>query len=165
MGEVMGEIRVMEAADWSLVRNIYAAGIAGGQATFEITPPDWEHFDSGKLAAHRFVAVEADRVVGWVAASGVSDRCVYQGVVEVSVYVDPVAAGRGIGSRLLAALISSTESAGIWTVQAGIFPRNAASLALHHKAGFRVVGVRERLGRHQDGWRDVLLLERRSPRI
>ncbi len=75
----MGEIRVMEAADWSLVRNIYAAGIAGGQATFEITPPDWEHFDSGKLAAHRFVAVEADRVVGWVAASGVSDRCVYRG--------------------------------------------------------------------------------------
>jgi phosphinothricin acetyltransferase len=107
--------------------------------------------------------VDAGRVLGWAALSPVSDRCVYAGVAENSVYVHPEARGRGVGTALLRALVASTEAAGIWTLQTGIFPENAASVALHEKAGFRVVGRRERLGRHHGVWRDVLLLERRSP--
>ncbi|HVT68567.1 MAG TPA: GNAT family N-acetyltransferase, partial [Trebonia sp.] len=114
---------------------------------------------------HRHVAVSAatGRVLGWVAASPVSSRCVYAGVIEHSVYVDPGQQGRGIGAALLSALIASSEAAGVWTIQSGIFPENAASLRLHERAGFRVVGRRERLGRHHGRWRDVLLIERRSP--
>ncbi|MFI2708216.1 GNAT family N-acetyltransferase, partial [Nocardioides sp. CER28] len=146
---------------------IYAAGIATGDATFETTPPTWEAFDAGKLPGHRWVALDGGRVLGWVAVSSVSDRCVYAGVVEHSVYVDPGAQGRGVGRALLAALVASTEAAGIWTIQSGVFPENVASLALHEAAGFRVVGTRERVGRMSAGpyagrWRDVVLLERRS---
>ncbi|MFN8079713.1 MAG: N-acetyltransferase family protein [Kineosporiaceae bacterium] len=158
----------MTAEHWPAVRDIFAAGIATGHATFEATPPTWESFDAGRLTAHRFVALDdAGRVLGWVAASAVSDRCAYAGVVEHSVYVDPDVHGRGVGRRLLAALIASTEEGGIWTIQSGIFPENLASLALHHALGFRTVGTRERLGRMSFGpltgqWRDVVLLERRS---
>jgi phosphinothricin acetyltransferase len=155
----------MRADDWPAVRRIYAAGIATGDATFETEPPDWEHFDAGKSADHRLVAERDGVVVGWVAVSGVSERCVYAGVVEHSVYVDPAHAGQGIGTALLRALIASTEAAGVWTIQTGIFPENEASLALHERCGFRIVGRRKRLGQHFGRWRDVLLLERRSPAV
>jgi L-amino acid N-acyltransferase YncA len=159
------EIRAMRADDWPAVERIYAAGIATGDATFETEPPTWEAFDAGRLAAHRLVAERDGKVVGWAAVSGVSERCVYAGVVEHSVYVDPAHAGQGVGTALLQALIASTEAAGIWTIQTGIFPENTASLALHERSGFRVVGRRERLGRHFGRWRDVVLLERRSAAI
>ncbi|MFJ6514075.1 GNAT family N-acetyltransferase [Streptomyces sp. NPDC091406] len=145
---------------------IYQAGVDEGNATFETTAPEWETFDAAKLPAHRFAAVEGNgKVLGWVAASRVSDRCAYAGVVEYSVYVHPAARGRGVASTLLRALIESTERAGIWTIQSGVFPENAASLAVHERAGFRVIGTRERIGRHHGVWRDVVLLERRSPAI
>lgn len=145
---------------------IYQAGIDEGNATFETSAPTWEEFDSKRVPEHRFVAVDDDgAVVGWVAAVPVSDRCVYAGVVEHSVYVDPAARGRGIGRALLDALIASTEQAGIWTIQSGVFPENLASMTLHTRAGFRVVGTRERIGQHQGAWRDVVLIERRSQTV
>jgi phosphinothricin acetyltransferase len=145
---------------------IYQLGIDGGDATFETTAPSWDAFDATRLPEHRLVAVDGDgRVLGWAAVVPVSDRCAYAGVVEHSVYVHPHAQGQGIGLALLQALLASTDAAGIWTVQSGIFPENTASLALHTKAGFRVVGTRERLGRHQGRWRDVVLVERRSPAV
>lgn len=145
---------------------IYQAGIDEGNATFETVAPVWEAFDAAKLPGHRFAAVDADgAVLGWVAASRVSDRCAYAGVVEHSVYVHPAARGRKVASALLKALVDSTERAGIWTIQSGIFPENTASLAVHRRAGFRVIGTRERIGRHHGVWRDVVLVERRSPAI
>ncbi|WP_405443646.1 GNAT family N-acetyltransferase [Streptomyces avidinii] len=148
------------------VLGIYRAGIDEGNATFETQAPDWAAFDKAKLPDHRFVAVDDDgRVVGWVAASAVSDRCAYAGVVEHSVYVHPDARGRGVARALLDALISSTETAGLWTIQSGIFPENTASLTVHARAGFRIIGTRERIGRHHGVWRDVVLLERRSPNV
>jgi phosphinothricin acetyltransferase len=153
---------------WPQVEAIYAAGIATGHATFEAEPPSWEAFDAAKLPGQRLVAVDPNgRVIGWTAASAVSDRCVYAGVVENSVYVDPDAQGRGIGRLLLDALATSTEAAGIWTIQSGIFPENTPSLRLHRAAGFDVVGIRRRLGHMSYGplarrWRDVVMIERRS---
>ncbi|MGW4897111.1 N-acetyltransferase family protein [Kitasatospora sp. NPDC004240] len=142
---------------------IYRSGIDEGNATFETVAPTWEAFDNARLPGHRYVALDPDgRILGWVAASPVSDRCAYAGVVEHSVYVHPDARGRGVAGRLLRALIASTESAGIWTIQSGVFPENTASLAVHARAGFRVIGTRERIGRHHGVWRDVLLIERRS---
>jgi len=159
-------IRPMVAADADRVLAIYQAGLDTGDASFETTAPSWAVFDATRLPGHRHVAVAEDtgEVLGWVAACPVSERCVYAGVVEHSVYVDPAARGRGVGAALLRALIDSTEAAGIWTIQSGVFPENASSLRLHRRAGFREVGVRERIGRHHGGWRDVILLERRSPR-
>ncbi|MEU6972358.1 N-acetyltransferase family protein [Kitasatospora aureofaciens] len=145
---------------------IYQLGIDGGDATFETTAPTWQAFDATRLSEHRLVAVDGGgRVLGWAAVVPVSDRCAYAGVVEHSVYVHPDARGRGVGLALLTALLASTDAAGVWTVQSGIFPENTASLALHSKAGFRVVGTRERLGRHLGRWRDVVLVERRSPTV
>ncbi|MFF3392194.1 GNAT family N-acetyltransferase [Streptomyces sp. NPDC002669] len=145
---------------------IYRAGIDEGDATFETSPPTWEEFDAAKLPEHRFAALdEAGAVLGWVAASRVSDRCAYAGVVEHSVYVHPAARGRGVASALLKALVDSTERVGIWTIQSGIFPENTASLAVHRRTGFRVIGTRERIGRHRGVWRDVVLVERRSPAV
>jgi L-amino acid N-acyltransferase YncA len=159
----------MLPTDAAEVLRIYQAGVDTGDASFEDTAPPWETFDKGKLPEHRLVAVDdRDVVRGWVAVSTVSSRRAYAGVVEHSVYVDPAVRGRGVGAALLAALIASTEAGGIWTIQSGIFPENAASLALHKRAGFRVVGIRERVGRHTaqgNRWRDVLFIERRSPRI
>lgn len=155
-------IRAMRPGDWPAVEAIYAAGLAGGNASFETASPSWEQFDAGKLRDHRFVAVDGGRVVGWVAASPVSTRDVYAGVVEHSVYVDPAHSGRGIGAGLLQAFITSTEAAGIWTIQSSIFPENTASLALHHRAGFRTIGTRERIAQHHGTWRDTVLVERRS---
>jgi len=141
---------------------IYQAGLDSGNASFETVAPDWPKWDAAHLQAHRFVALDSAGALGWVAVSAVSDRCVYAGVVEESVYVSPEARGLGVGACLLDALIESSEAAGIWTLQAGIFPENVASLALHARAGFRVVGTRERVGQHFGRWRDVVLLERRS---
>ncbi|GGZ39676.1 N-acetyltransferase [Streptomyces bluensis] len=148
------------------VLDIYQLGIDSGDATFETTAPTWEAFDASRLPEHRLVALDdGDRVVGWAAVVPVSGRRAYAGVVEHSVYVHPDARGRGIGLALLQALLASTDAAGIWTVQSGIFPENTASLALHAKAGFRIVGTRERLGKHLGTWRDVVFIERRSPAV
>jgi phosphinothricin acetyltransferase len=159
-------IRPMSAADAHAVLRIYQAGLDTDLASFETVAPDWAAFDRGKLAQHRFVAVDdSDLVLGWVAVSTVSSRCVYAGVVEHSIYVDPAVRGRGVGFALLQALIASTEAAGIWTIQSGIFPDNTASMGLHGKAGFRVIGIRHHPGRMQrvgGPWRDVALIERRS---
>ncbi|MEV1108323.1 MULTISPECIES: GNAT family N-acetyltransferase [unclassified Micromonospora] len=158
-------LRPMSPGDADRVLAIYQLGLDGGDASFEVTAPTWAAFDASRIAAHRFVAVADGLVLGWVAVTRTSSRPVYAGVVEHSVYVDPAAQGRGVGRLLLDALITSTEGAGIWTIQSGIFPENTASLALHRRAGFRVIGVRERIGRHRDRWRDVVLLERRSPTV
>jgi L-amino acid N-acyltransferase YncA len=158
-------IEPMTGGHAAAVLAIYRAGIEEGNATFETRAPDWAAFSAARLAAHRFVATAAGQVAGWIAASAVSGRCVYAGVIEHSVYVHPAARGRGTGRRLLDALIASTEAAGIWTIQSGIFPENTASMALHQAAGFRVVGTRERIGRHHGRWRDVILIERRSPAV
>jgi L-amino acid N-acyltransferase YncA len=160
-------IEPMAAADAGAVLAIYQAGLDTGLASFETQAPDWAAFDAARLADHRYVARDRStrEVLGWVAVSAVSSRCVYAGVVEHSVYVAPDAHGLGVGTALLRALIRSTERAGIWTIESGIFPENAASLRLHHSVGFRVVGTRERLGQHYGRWRDVILLERRSPAI
>jgi phosphinothricin acetyltransferase len=156
-------IRPMTAADADAVLTIYQAGLDSGNASFETVAPDWDTFDRVRLPQHRLVATATEGdVLGWVAATAVSDRCVYAGVIEHSVYVHPGARGRGVGSALLAALIGSAEAAGIWTIQSGIFPENTASLRLHQQAGFRVVGTRRRIGSHHGYWRDVILLERRS---
>jgi L-amino acid N-acyltransferase YncA len=159
------ELQPLRPEDWPAVRAIYQAGIDGGDATFETAAPDWPAWDAAHLAEHRLVARDGGRVVGWAALAPVSDRCAYAGVAEASTYVAPQAQGRGVGRALLHAVVASAEQAGIWTVQTGIFPENQASLRLHQACGFRVVGVRERLGRLHGRWRDVLLLERRSPVI
>jgi L-amino acid N-acyltransferase YncA len=158
-------IRPMRADDSDTVLAIYQAGLDSGDASFETTAPTWEAFTASRLPDHRFVAVGNGALLGWIAVSPVSSRAVYAGVVEHSVYIDPAAQGRGIGRALVNALINSTEEAGIWTIQSGIFPENTASLALHHACGFRTVGTRERVGRHHGRWRDVVLLERRSSLI
>lgn len=160
-------IEPMADADAGAVLAIYQAGLDTGLASFETQAPDWTAFDAARLADHRYVARDRStgEVLGWVAVSAVSSRCVYAGVVEHSVYVAPHARGRGVGTALLGALIRSTERAGIWTIESGIFPENAASLRLHQSVGFRVVGTRERLGQHHGRWRDVILLERRSPAV
>ncbi|MYS76666.1 GNAT family N-acetyltransferase [Streptomyces sp. SID5926] len=144
---------------------IYQLGIDEGNATFETTAPTWEAFDKAKLPDHRLVALDGDRVLGWAVVVPISDRCAYAGVVEHAVYVHPDARGRRVGLALLTALLASTDAAGIWTVQSGIFPENTASLALHQRVGFRVIGTRERIGRHHGAWRDVVLVERRSPSV
>jgi phosphinothricin acetyltransferase len=157
------KVRPMAAADAEAVMAIYQAGLDGGLASFETIAPAWEAFDRSKLPDHRLVAELNGQVAGWVVVWPVSPRPVYAGVVEHSVYVDPKAQGRGIGSALLHALFASTEAAGIWTIQSGVFPDNTASLRIHQKAGFRVVGTREKVGKHPfDGWRDVVMIERRS---
>jgi L-amino acid N-acyltransferase YncA len=158
-------IEPMTAAHWPAVRAIYEEGIATGDATFETAAPAWAAWDRGHLPGHRLVATQDGRVVGWAALSPVSDRCAYAGVAEASVYVAAAAVGRGVGRALLDRLVAGAEAAGIWTVQAGVFPENRASLALHRRCGFRTVGVRERLGRLDGRWRDVVLLERRSPLV
>jgi L-amino acid N-acyltransferase YncA/precorrin-6B methylase 2 len=157
-------IRPMHAGDAGHVLAIYQDGLDTGDASFETTAPTWERWDAGHLPGHRQVAVaDTGQVLGWVALTPVSDRCVYAGVAEESIYVHAEARGRGVGAALLQAVVESSETAGIWTVQTGIFPENTHSLALHARAGFRVVGTRERIGQHHGRWRDVVFLERRSP--
>jgi phosphinothricin acetyltransferase len=155
----------MHPDDWERVRAIYLEGIATGLATFETTAPAWAVWDRAHLPAVRIVARDGPAVHGWAALSPVSERCVYAGVAEVSVYVAASARGRGVGRLLLDGLIAASEAAGLWTLQAGVFPENTASLALHERCGFRRIGRRERIGRLQGVWHDVILLERRSPRV
>ena len=155
----------LQPADWELVRSIYLDGIATGNATFETEAPDWESWNRNHLSFARLVARDDQSVIGWAALSLISRRGVYAGVAEVSVYVAASARGLGIGRFLLTALIEEAERNGIWTLQAGIFPENEASIALHKGCGFREVGRRERIGRLGGVWRDVMLLERRSRAI
>jgi L-amino acid N-acyltransferase YncA len=155
-------IEELRPEHWPGVVRVYAEGIATRNATFETEVPTWEAWSSSHLTDHRLVALRGGVVLGWAAVSPVSDRCVYGGVVENSVYVAESARGQGVGQGLLEALIASTEAAGIWTVQTGIFPENESSIRLHERVGFEVVGRRKRLGKLDGVWRDVLLLERRS---
>jgi phosphinothricin acetyltransferase len=154
----------MSPQDADQVLAVYQAGLDAGDASFETEAPSWADFDAAKLPGHRHVATTDDtgELLGWAAAGPVSSRGAYAGVVEHSVYVAPGARGRGVGGALLRALIGSTEAAGIWTIQSGIFPENTASLHLHEREGFRVVGIRERIGHLNGRWRDVVLVERRS---
>ena len=156
------EIRGMTAEDWELVRSIYLAGIATGQATFETEAPAWTDWNKAHLPAPRLVAASDEEIAGWAALSRVSTRPVYAGVAEVSVYVDQQMRGRGVGALLLETLVQESERNGIWTLQASIFPENAASISLHQSCGFREVGTRERIGKMQGVWRNTLLFERRS---
>src|ERR1700677_3960469 len=156
------EILPMSAADWPAVRAIYEQGIATGNATFEKSVPAWETWDTAHLPHCRLVAHSAGEILAWAALSPVSSRCVYAGVAEVSIYVAARARGRGLGLALLSALVDASEGENIWTLQAGIFPENAASIELFRKAGFRLLGRRERLGQMDGRWRDVVLMERRS---
>lgn len=159
------QITSMRSEDWPAVRGIYGEGIATGNATFEIELPDWQKWDNVHRRDCRLVAREAERVLAWAALSRVSARRVYSGVAEVSVYVSVSARGRGVGKALLKALIEESERHEIWTLQAGIFPENIASIALHKALGFREVGVRKRIGKLSAVWRDVLLFERRSSTV
>jgi phosphinothricin acetyltransferase len=156
------DIASMGPADWQRVREIYLDGIATGHATFETSAPSWELWDTAHLVFARLVARREKEVVGWAALSPVSNRCAYGGVAEVSVYVSSARRGAGIGKRLLVSLIEESERNGIWTLQAGIFPENMGSIALHVACGFREVGRRERVGKLKGVWRDTILLERRS---
>jgi L-amino acid N-acyltransferase YncA len=160
-----GYISEMEPGDWEEVRTIYAEGIATRQATFETEAPSWLAWDAAHLPFARLVARKGETVVGWAALSPVSRREAYAGVAEVSVYVAQDQRGAGLGRRLLEALIAKSERHGIWSLQAVMFPENAASVALHRRCGFREVGRRERIGKLDGAWRDTILLERRSQRI
>ncbi len=157
----MLEIRPLLESDWPAVEAIYAEGIATGNATFETSTPSFEEFDASRHADHRFVASEDGRVVGWAALMPVSARACYRGVAEHSVYVTEAARGRGVGSALMERLISSARGGGIWTIQTSVFPENGATVALHERLGFRVVGRRERIAQLDGVWRDTLLLELR----
>ena len=155
----------MQSLHWNEVKRIYEEGIATRNATFESSPPSWEIWDAAHLKNCRLVAVDGDYIAGWAALTLVSDRCVYAGVAEVSVYVDQNFRGKKIGSLLLQQLIINSENEGIWTLQAGIFPENESSLTLHEKYGFKIIGKRERIGKMDNVWRDTLLLERRSKTV
>ncbi|HKJ92438.1 MAG TPA: GNAT family N-acetyltransferase [Longimicrobiales bacterium] len=158
-------MRPMVHQDWPRVRWIYQQGIETGFATFETGAPEWKEWNRAHLRNCRIVAELKNLIVGWAALSAVSGRFAYGGVAEVSIYVDPEYHGHGIGSRLMRRLIKESEAAGVWTLQAGIFPENVRSLDLARRAGFRVVGVRKRIGKLNGRWRDVVLLERRSERV
>jgi phosphinothricin acetyltransferase len=155
----------MKAEDWKDVRAIYLEGIATKNATFEQNAPDWEDWNRNHLEMCRFVARENNKIIGWAALSPVSKRSVYSGVVEVSIYISENAKGKGVGKRLLSRLVEASEMAGIWTLQGGIFPENETSIAIHKACGFRIVGARERVGKMDGVWRDVVLMERRSKKV
>jgi phosphinothricin acetyltransferase len=157
-------VRAMTPRDWGEVARIYAEGIATGDATFETAVPTWDAWDGAHNADCRLIAEDGATVAGWAALAPISRRAVYRGVAEVSVYVAALARGHGVGRTLIGALLDAADAAGYWTLQAGIFPENEVSLALHRAVGFREIGRRERIGAMADGrWRDVLLLERRRP--
>lgn len=157
-------IQPLLEAHWPHVRAIYEAGMATGNATFETQAPAWEAWDKAHLGHSRLVAVDdACAVLGWAALSPVSSRCVYGGVAEISIYIAAEARGQGVGRQLLRVLIAQSETHGIWTLQAGTFEENMASIALHTQAGFRVIGYRERIGQHHGVWRNTVQMERRSP--
>ena len=152
----------MQPAHWEQVKTIYESGIATGNATFQTSAPSWEEWDKAHTQTCRLVAIENDIVLGWAALTPVSGRCVYAGVAEVSVYIGEPARGKGIGSKLMQLLITESEDHGFWTLQAGIFPENIASIRLHEQNGFRQVGYREKIGQMNGIWRNTVLMERRS---
>ena len=157
------KFRELIAQDWQQVKEIYEEGIATGNATFQSAAPDWDEWDQSHVKNSRIVAVDdASNILGWAALTPVSSRCVYAGVAEVSVYVSDKARGKGIGKSLLKELIHQSEQNGFWTLTAGIFPENEASLKIHQQAGFKVLGIRERIGKMNGEWRNTVLLERRS---
>jgi L-amino acid N-acyltransferase YncA len=150
---------------WPAVKAIYEGGLATGNASFQTSAPGWEEWDAAHLRHSRLIAINGDSILGWAALTPVSDRCVYAGVAEVSIYIDNNSRGQGIGKALLQALISESEKNGLWTLQAGIFPEKTPSLQLHAKAGFRTIGTREKIGQMNGVWRDTVLLERRSKTV
>jgi phosphinothricin acetyltransferase len=156
----------MTKADWSAVRNVYLEGIATGNATFETEAPTWEEWDADHVLTPRLVARTSDNtIIGWTALSQVSSRDVYAGVAEVSIYVAAASRGMGVGRLLMQTIAERSEEEGFWTLQAGVFPENLSSIQMHKRCGFRIVGVRERLGKLDGVWRDILLMERRSDRV
>lgn len=159
------EIQILTADHADAVKKIHEEGIATGIATFETNSPTWEEWDRGHLPYARFVATDGATVLGWAALTPVSSRCVYAGVAEVSVYISSAARGKGVGKALLQALVEDSEKNKLWTLQAGIIAENKTSIALHEKTGFRIVGVREKLGQYKSEWHDVVLMERRSKQI
>ena len=163
----MTEIKLDQMTDksWADVARIYESGIATKNATFQTEAPDWESWDKAHRKDCRLIAIINDKIVGWAALSPVSSRCVYAGVAEVSVYVDSDFRGMGIGDKLMDSLIKQSELNDIWTLQAGVFPENIASIRLHHKHGFRTIGIKERVGKMDKTWRDVAMLERRSSTV
>lgn len=160
--KTMIRYEAMQAQHWPAVKNIYEEGIRTGHATFEKAAPEWSEWNQAHLEQPRLVALDNGEVLGWAALTPVSGRCIYAGVAEVSVYVSAAARGKGLGKGLLQHLVDESEKNGLWTLQAGIFPENKASVAIHESCGFRIVGVRERIGKMNGVWRDNLLLERRS---
>jgi L-amino acid N-acyltransferase YncA len=158
----MMQIITMLPEHWDAVKRIYEEGIATGNATFQTTAPSWEEWNKDHLQHSRFVAVDNHEILGWAALTPVSGRCVYAGVAEVSVYVATAVRGKGVGKALLGSLINASEQSNLWTLQAGIFPENTASIKLHEANGFRVIGTREKIGKMHGVWRDTVLLERRS---
>lgn len=163
LGKTMIHIRPFEQSDFAQVQQIYQQGIDTGHATFELKAKSWNEWNQSMLDVCRLVAVEDDQVLAWAGLSAISGRAVYAGVTEVSIYVATASHGKGIGSRLMAELVSASEANGIWMLQAGLFPENIGSMALHQKHGFRIVGLREKIGKMADVWRNSVLLERRSP--
>lgn len=155
-------IRALDYPDWPEVKRIYLEGIATGQATFQTEAPDWEEWDQAHLPKLRFVLMKDEAIAAWAALSPVSSRCVYEGVAEISIYVSAQHRRQNLGYQLMAHLITESEKQNIWTIQAGIFPENMPSIKLHEKLGFRIIGYREKVGRHYGIWRNVTLLERRS---
>jgi len=159
------QFRSMTTEDWPMVDGIYSQGIETGDATFQTESPTWSEWDTGHIAVCRIVAFVNEQVVGWSALSPVSERCAYNGVAEVSIYIDNTARGQKVGKRLLERLIAESEKENFWTLQSGIFPENKASIALHLACGFRTVGYRERVGKLNGVWRDTVLMERRSNKV
>jgi phosphinothricin acetyltransferase len=158
--------RELTASNWAQVKAIYEEGIGTGNATFQTSAPSWDEWDSSHVKNSRIIALDDnDNILGWAALTPVSGRCVYAGVAEVSVYVSGKSQGKGVGKALLRELIWHSEGNGFWTLTAGIFPENIASLKIHQDAGFKVLGVRERIGKMNGVWRDTVLLERRSQKV
>lgn len=159
------QISAMAPVDWEAVKKIYEEGIATGNATFETAAPSWRTWDDAHEKACRLIAIDNEKIVGWAALSIVSGRCVYAGVAEVSIYVSEDGRGKGIGRKLLLRLIEESEQNNFWTLQAGIFPENIASIKIHQKCGFEVVGIRKKIGKMNGIWRDVILMEKRSTKV